>query len=358
MTGDTRTSVRPPGRRGAGARIVTFAAVFVLLAALAIVREGRLMGHDLRRPDIEKIEGVINTTATGGDITGYAGTVPVEIYVTAGRIDSVRALPNHETPRFFARLTDGGFMHSWDGLSLDVAATMSVDAVSGATFSSRAVEANVRAGAAEAIGADTGAAPAAPEPRPDAKTLAALAVLLSAAIVPLLSTRPTLRPVLQVLDVAVLGFWTGTFIDYAMMVNFFANGPRLTLASAMTVLLLIMGIIYPLAGRRSHYCAWVCPYGAAQDLAGHLSKRKLHVGPRTARALTIARRVLWGVLMALLFAGAGTAWIDNEIFTAFIVGSASRMVLAAGAAFVVLSIVVPRPFCRWVCPTGTLLRGG
>lgn len=341
-----------------GRRVLTFAAVFVLLAALAIVREGRLMGHDLRRPDIEKIDGVINTTESGHHIVGYGGTVPVEIFVTAGRIDSVRALPNRETPRFFARLTEGNFMHSWDGRTLEEAATMNVDAVSGATFSSRALVANVRAGASEAIGATEQDSRAAQEtPAPDAKTIAALAVLLCAAIVPLFCHGPTFRTVQQVLDVAVLGFWTGTFIDYAMMVNFFANGPRLTLASAMTVLLLAVGIVYPLAGRRSHYCTWVCPYGAAQDLAGHLSKRKLHVGPRTARVLTMVRRGLWGVLMALLLAGAGTAWIDNEIFTAFIVDSASRIVLVAGAAFVLLAIVVPRPFCRWVCPTGTLLRG-
>jgi polyferredoxin len=30
------------------------------------------------------------------------------------------------------------------------------------------------------------------------------------------------------------------------------------------------------------------------------------------------------------------------------------MVLAV--AFVLLSIVVPRPYCRFVCPTGTLMK--
>lgn len=338
-------------------RVFTFMAVFVLLAALAIVREGRIFGHDLRRPDIAKIHGVINTTETGHHIVGYGGTVPVEIYVTAGRIDSVRALPNRETPRFFARLHEGDFMHSWDGRTLEEAAEMNVDAVSGATFSSRALAANVKAGASEAIGGTAAPTTGGEVPRPDAKTIVAIAMLLCAAVVPLFIHRPLYRTVQQVLNVAILGFWTGTFINYAMMINFFANGPQLTLASAMTVLLLITGIIYPLAGHRSHYCAWVCPYGAAQDLAGHLCKYKLHIGPRTVRALTIARRLLWGVLMALLFAGAGTAWIDNEIFTAFIVESASRIVLVAGAAFVLLAIVVPRPFCRFVCPTGTLLRG-
>lgn len=343
-------------------RITAFLAMFLLLCALALVHDGRIFGfkpETARQAETAVISAtssgeVINTTVPGKDITGYGGPVPLEIYVTDGRIDSVRALPNSETPGFFARLETAGLTHAWDGLTLDEAAALNVDAVSGATYSSRAYIDNVRAGVAYALDSGRSA------PRRSAATgpagIAALVVLALGAVVPLFVRDRRYRVVQQIANVGVLGFWAGTFIDYAMMLNFFANGLTMTLASLTALLMLVVGLIYPLFGRGQHYCNWVCPYGSIQDLAGHLSRRKLPLRPAAVKWLDRLRRVLWVVLIALLFAGWGASWIDYEVFTAFIVKSASWVMIGVGAAFVVLSIFVPRPFCRFVCPTGSLLK--
>lgn len=147
-----------------GARIVAFVAVFCLLAALAVVRNGSLFGEDAnsfffsgKTAIVDKQDSVsalgyngtqeiINTTELGKDIAGYAGPVPLEIYVTDGKIDSIVALSNSESPKFFARLESSGLTHAWDGKTLKEAQTMDIDAVSGATYSSNAFIANVRAG--------------------------------------------------------------------------------------------------------------------------------------------------------------------------------------------------------------------
>lgn len=342
-------------------RAAGFAAVFCLLCALALVHDGRLFGY---KPSAEAESAqvitrnagteIINTAIPGKDIAGYGGPVPLSIYVSGGRIDSVSAQPNSETPGFFRKLEKAGLTHAWDGLTLQEAARKEVDAVSGATYSSRAYIENVRAGVAYALDAGVHARPR--SAGTGAAGLAALAVLLCGAVIPLFVHNRRYRLIQQLANVGVLGFWAGTFIDYAMMLNFFSGSLTFSVASVTAAILMIVGLLYPLAGKGQHYCAWICPFGSLQDLAGQLSKRKLPLSPTAVRTLDTVRQALWIALMTLLFAGWGASWIDYEIFTAFIVRSASWTVIGVGAAFTLLSVVIPRPFCRFVCPTGSLLK--
>ena len=68
------------------------------------------------------------------------------------------------------------------------------------------------------------------------------------------------------------------------------------------------------------------------------------------------RKILFGVLMFLTLTGIFSAWTDYELFTAFIWQSASVVVIIIAILFVVLSVFVPRPYCRFVCPTGTVFK--
>lgn len=92
-------------------------------------------------------EQVIDTTELGTKIRGYRGPVPVRITVRNGKIVMVEPLPNHESPGYFNKLHQAGFFNKWNGMTLRQSADAHVDAVSGATYSSRAVILNVRAAA-------------------------------------------------------------------------------------------------------------------------------------------------------------------------------------------------------------------
>ena len=48
--------------------------------------------------------------------------------------------------------------------------------------------------------------------------------------------------------------------------------------------------------------------------------------------------------------------MDYELFSAFLFRRAAPLVLALAAVFFALSLVTPRPYCRFLCPTGTLIR--
>jgi len=87
---------------------------------------------------------VIDTTEAGKDIIGYKGPVPVQITIKDGKVESVKALDNQETPKFFDRASV--ILNSWDGMKVKDAASKKVDAISGATYTSNAIIENVRLG--------------------------------------------------------------------------------------------------------------------------------------------------------------------------------------------------------------------
>jgi polyferredoxin len=57
-----------------------------------------------------------------------------------------------------------------------------------------------------------------------------------------------------------------------------------------------------------------------------------------------------------MLTGISFAWLDYELFTAFMFQQASWAVITVALLFVVLSLFVQRPFCRFVCPMGILFK--
>ena len=371
-------------RKGFWARLLSLVVVVLILAAAAILRDGRILGHDLREAHEAKAlkndtlevtpDGafVVNTKPLAKDVLGYGGPVPLKIHIKDGRVAAVEAEPNAESPDFFNRAKT--LLNHWQNKSVDEALAEEVDAVSGATFSSRAIIANMQRGLAYAkqhgqwgedgsAGAlETSAPPivggSAGAHGTSIPSIVALIAVLLGAVVPLFYNNRRLHLVQLAVNVVVLGLWTGTFVSYTLFLRVFSGGVSLSTIGALAapLLMLIVALIYPLAGRSGHYCANICPFGSAQELAGKLSRRKLRITPRVLKLLSVLRNLLWGVLMALLLTGTCTAWIDYELFTAFLYSSASVWVIVLAALFLVLSVWVPRPYCRFVCPTGALIK--
>lgn len=93
---------------------------------------------------------VVNTEKLGKEVMGYAGRTPVEIHVVEGRIEKIVALPNSETPAYFQRVEESPIFTSLVGKTVKEASAVQLDAVSGATWSSKAVIENIRLGLKEA----------------------------------------------------------------------------------------------------------------------------------------------------------------------------------------------------------------
>lgn len=368
-------------RKGIMIRLLSLVVVMLLLSAAAILRDGRIFGHDLRQTHaavVSVAQGsdtlsvqpdgtfVVNTRVLAKDVQGYGGPVPLKIHIGKdGKLTAIEAEPNAESPSFFDRAKE--LFSRWQGKTIDEAMAEDVDAVSGATLSSKAIIRNVQRGLAYAKqhgladggkGAQEESAERTVATGWTLGSIVALIAVLLGAVVPLFTNNRRLHLVQLVVNVVVLGLWTGTFVSYTLFLRLFAGGVSLSAIGTLAapLLMLIVALLYPLAGRSGHYCAHVCPFGSAQELAGKLSRRKLRITPHVLRVLTALRNLLWGVLMALLLTGTCSAWIDYELFTAFIYSSASVWVIVLAVLFLVLSVWVPRPYCRFVCPTGALMK--
>lgn len=89
---------------------------------------------------------VLLSSPYSDDINGFNGPTPLQIALdTKGKIIEVRVLDNDETPKFLQRVIDAGFLDSWNGLTVEEAINKEVDAVSGATYSSRGIQKSLKA---------------------------------------------------------------------------------------------------------------------------------------------------------------------------------------------------------------------
>lgn len=342
-----------------------FLICILMVAAASIRRDGKLLGHEFGKDSAQAVSAkndtlrkladgtvIVNTTGLGKDIEGYGGTVPLEIYIKGDVIQQVKALPNHETEEFFDMAKT--LLTRWNGKTVAEASAMKVDGVSGATFSSRGILGNMRVGLQYAakqqekrsIFADFDLS---------VKNICGLIVALLAATLPLFIKNRRYRLFQQILNITILGFWCGTFMSWSAILGYMSNGMNV-IALLLPTLLLIMAFIYPLFGKKNYYCTNVCPYGSAQELIGKNVKYKVKISSKTIKRLNTFRKVLFAVLMLCLWTGVWSDWVDYEPFSAFIFQSASWIVIAIAVAFALLSTIVMRPYCRFVCPMGTLFK--
>ncbi len=341
-------------------RIITLLTCIAILVAIAIRRDMQVLGHSLEPKEEEEAADtmtfaadtmVVHTALLADDVFGYSGTTPLDIYILNDTVVKVVPLVNTETPEFFAEAV--GIVDSWRGKKVSDAYALHVDAVSGATLSSNAIMENARRGFAY-VSKHEGQSGVVDV---TVKFVMTLLVLLAGMILPIFFRAKNMRTAILVLDVVVLGLWSGTFISYSMLVGIASNGlPLTSVASLIPVILLVVAFVYPLFGKKVHYCTHICPFGAAQELAGRIPCKNIRLGAKTIKILTNFRRVLWWTLTLLMLAGVCFEWMDYELFVAFIFSSAKNIIIVFAIVTLILSVFTPRPYCRFVCPTGYLLK--
>jgi len=105
------------------------------------------------------------------------------------------------------------------------------------------------------------------------------------------------------------------------------------------------------AGRS--FCAGVCPHGALQDL---LLLKPLKVPGWLENGLSILPFVYLGA--GVLFAATGSVFLicQYDPFIPIFRLSGRTSMVAIGIGFLLLSVFVGRPYCRFLCPYGALLK--
>ena len=114
----------------------------------------------------------------------------------------------------------------------------------------------------------------------------------------------------------------------------------------------IVPIAAALFGGRA-FCAAVCPHGALQDLV-LVKPTKLPAWLEHALGLI----PLFFLGAGAVFAATGSAFLICRFdpFVPLFRLSGSSTLIGLGAAFLVIGVFVGRPYCRFLCPFGALLR--
>jgi len=101
------------------------------------------------------------------------------------------------------------------------------------------------------------------------------------------------------------------------------------------------------------FCAAVCPLGVAQEV---VLLRPITVPSWLAHALGVLPFVYLGA--AVLFAATGSAFLicQYDPFVLFFRFSGSAAMLVIGIGMLLVATVIGRPYCRFLCPYGALLR--
>jgi ferredoxin len=101
------------------------------------------------------------------------------------------------------------------------------------------------------------------------------------------------------------------------------------------------------------FCAGVCPLGAAQDV---VLLKPLKVPTWLEHALGVLPYIYLGA--AVLFASTGSAFLicQYDPFISLYRMSGTPLLLGITAGMLALGTVVGRPYCRFLCPYGVLLR--
>ena len=157
-----------------------------------------------------------------------------------------------------------------------------------------------------------------------------------------------LRKLLLAASVIALGFVLGGVLCPMSAVQ----NVILKAGNAYLLLFLLPVLVAILFGRV--FCGYVCPFGALQELL-HVRKWRLRVSNRWMRILGWTKYVVLAFLVVRILATGELLWTGSTPFKAFFLLGGTPVTLGVSSLFVLLSVVVYRPFCRVFCPLGAFL---
>ncbi len=291
------------------------------------------------------------------EVQGYGGTVRILAGVRAnGALTSEKILCHTETPAYFARLREQEFLSHFEEIRLDNAASwQKIDAVTGATVSSDAVRDDLLLSGRTVAGQVFGL----PFPAPPAKAFPWLQVfgLLGVFGLSFLASYRRERfwhGVSLAGGFLVIGVWLNASFSLQPVAGLL-QGRFPTLETPIPMLMLLFVLITGLT-RGRQYCHTLCPYGAVQETLSGVSALKIVARPKMARWLSNLPFLLLFLSLLLYLANLFPEALGLEPFQHLFAPSVTDFATLGFALGVLgLSLVSPRFWCRFFCPSGAAM---
>jgi spermidine synthase len=303
---------------------------------------------------------VLDTRAWVSGINGFGGPIIMAAAVQPdGTLADVRILDSQETPSYL-----DGLIRPWLGALpgrrlWGDAGIDQVDAVTGATMSSVAIRRTLReAGrrfAASVLGLREDAGPPVESGRMDPWFW-----LLPATAVAALVLRRAQRPRLRTLFLLVVAVGLGLCLNVQWSVSQLLSllGLHIPPPSSGMALATVVGVPLVVLLFGNVYCGYLCPFGAFQELAGNLLRRRglpaCEAGA-VRRPLAPVRFVLLFLVVVLYAVTRNSALASPDPLVTVFSRHMDFPVAMLVVALLILSLVHRRFWCRYLCPAGAFL---
>jgi uncharacterized protein with FMN-binding domain len=322
-------------------------------------------GNSATLPIVYRVKGK-EDVAVIGEGEGYGGPLVVGIRARrteeGGRLAAVAMLSHKESPAFMERLEQGGFFRQFAGKDVadDFVVGRDIDAVSGATVSSRgfsrAVREAVHLGAVDQLGVEP--TWQAPEWIFRAEEVLLIVLFVLAFIAGYRKDRlaKIARTIVPIGALLLVGFYANASLSLANLAGIFMGYvPGLRQHPMWWIMMIgVFGSILFMG--RNIYCQQLCPFMVVQDLLQKISGVKLRIDSRFQKnARTIIFSMSWVALM-LIFLSAHPALGSYEPFAMMFSLEGLGIQWYILPASMLGALFVPRFWCRLFCPVGLYLN--
>jgi hypothetical protein len=299
-----------------------------------------------------------------GEAGGYGGPMRVAVGVdSAGAITGVSIISHKETTPFYRKVTAANIPGRVVGKSVSdpLQVGEDIDAVTGATLSSRALVESVRKGA-RALGARQLKQTVPAEPPtpirfgwPEVVLVLLFAVGFAGSYARLPKKKP-MRWVSRLLGLLFIGFVWCVPLSLAN-INGLLMGYLPDWRTQLYWYILILGTLLPVILTRKHpYCNYVCPFGAAQDCLRAISGKSVAVPGSIQKWLLWIHGILvfGAILVALYTRNPGPT--SYEVYGSLFDLTGMIYQFAVLGVILILSLFIARPWCRFLCPVQAVTR--
>jgi Na+-translocating ferredoxin:NAD+ oxidoreductase RnfG subunit/NAD-dependent dihydropyrimidine dehydrogenase PreA subunit len=187
-----------------------------------------------------------------------------------------------------------------------------------------------------------------------------LLLLLAMTIWAFVSKRTTLRWVALAGALAFLGFVDRGFLSVSHILAGISSGPEVYLGDLSLLILAAFTVVTTLFWGRV-FCGYLCPFGALQDLLEKIVPKRFRrelSRPVHERALYAKYGILGIVLVPALVGAPFTLYHYFEPFGTVFFWSPSILLWSIAIGILAVSAIVPRFYCRYMCPLGAALAVG
>lgn len=356
--------------------------IAMVLIIIAWFMGGQLENADIlssiksKMPKIAKLEEVEDASykiydTNGKDLgyltvessMGYGGPLQMAVAVNReGKIFDLAVINSKETPSYLEKVLKTDFLDKIIGKAYneEYSIAKEIDAVSSATYSSRAiVEASKKGNrfiASNILGFDVPK-----EKTPAIKFGVAEIVLVLLFALGYFAHKKTfkytkiVRWITMLTGLFIIGFYYNKPFTLSMM-NQLLLGYLPPLHSHLYWYLLLGGIFLVFTvDNKNPYCQWFCPFGAAQECMGLVGGAKPRSTGKFKNVLKWSLRIVTflAIIFALLLRNPGVT--SYEVFGTLFKLTGSYFQFAILGIVLVSSMFIKRPWCNYLCPLGPVV---